>query len=215
MQAREPAMADPVPQLSVGNRVQIPHPWRERRQCYETVEGVVRYVGPVQDKDGDNWVGIGLDKPVGLHDGFTLGHRYFTTAPNHGVFLDRKHVKKLPQPSAGELQTLQAKCLRGVPIGEHPDSWMVHQGAALNGECTYCGKLTDGACPGLGWHQPGLLTSADVRLIHTSAGHRETSCPGVWDPPRFCGATVRLCAECAETHGACTTCRDWAREWAE
>ena len=50
--------------------------------------GIVKYIGPIQEKktEGD-YVGLELEKPIGKNNGTHNGKVYFTTKPNHGIFL--------------------------------------------------------------------------------------------------------------------------------
>jgi len=52
--------------------------------------GIVRYIGPVEGRSND-WVGIELDEPRGKNDGSYNNKRYFSCAPNHGLFV--KYIK--------------------------------------------------------------------------------------------------------------------------
>ena len=53
--------------------------------------GVVRYVGRVDFAPGI-WVGLEMRNPVGRHDGFVEGKRYFTARNSHGVILRPKKI---------------------------------------------------------------------------------------------------------------------------
>ena len=68
--------------------------------------GVVRHVGAANFAPG-LWVGLEMDGAVGRNDGAVLGVRYFTCAPNHGIFgacahLSARRLTTRPQcaPSA-------------------------------------------------------------------------------------------------------------------
>ena len=53
--------------------------------------GVVRYVGRVDFAPGI-WVGLEMRNPVGRHDGFVEGKRYFTARSSHGVIMRPKKI---------------------------------------------------------------------------------------------------------------------------
>ncbi|KCV68879.1 hypothetical protein H696_04297 [Fonticula alba] len=74
------------PNVSVGDRVLV----NDRR-------GIVRFAGPIDGLSGI-WVGIELDGPVGKNDGTVKGKRYFTCAPNHGLFVRPTAVTPLDEP---------------------------------------------------------------------------------------------------------------------
>ncbi|XP_077997607.1 uncharacterized protein LOC144450770 [Glandiceps talaboti] len=66
--------------------------------------GYVRYIGHLDNVGSTHiiYVGLQLDSPVGRHDGFLNGKRYFWCHRNHGVFLPMQDVicvinKKLSQ----------------------------------------------------------------------------------------------------------------------
>ncbi|KAG3247163.1 hypothetical protein PI124_g8137 [Phytophthora idaei] len=50
------------------------------------VPGVVRYIGTTRFATG-TWVGIELCEPKGKNSGTVDGERYFSCAPNHGIFI--------------------------------------------------------------------------------------------------------------------------------
>lgn len=49
--------------------------------------GVVKYIGPLQDKKDGDYVGLEIEHPYGKHNGTHNGKQYFRAKPNHGVFL--------------------------------------------------------------------------------------------------------------------------------
>merc|ERR1712187_518231 len=49
--------------------------------------GTVRYMGTVSFAGGDDWVGVELDAPTGMHDGTLFGKTYFESKPKHGIFI--------------------------------------------------------------------------------------------------------------------------------
>ena len=53
----------------------------------DPVQGKVRYVGPVQGRGVELWVGLELMRPLGMFDGSIDGVRYFQCAPMHGTFI--------------------------------------------------------------------------------------------------------------------------------
>ena len=55
----------------------------------------VRYIGQTHFAPGE-WVGVELEPAVGKNDGSVNEHRYFTCAPNHGLFV-RRMVLKPPE----------------------------------------------------------------------------------------------------------------------
>jgi len=62
-----------------------------------TRKGTIMYVGSVEGTKGV-WVGVKLEEPQGKNDGTAKGKRYFTCAPNYGVFArSDKVVCKEPQ----------------------------------------------------------------------------------------------------------------------
>lgn len=60
----------------------------------------MRFIGPVAfaAPQGQAWVGVEFDEPVGKNDGSVQGHRYFTCAPRHGGFVkaDKVEVGNFP-----------------------------------------------------------------------------------------------------------------------
>ncbi|XP_076435378.1 uncharacterized protein LOC143275279 [Babylonia areolata] len=57
--------------------------------------GTVLYKGSIATKRGD-WVGIGLDKPVGENNGMLFGRRYFQCKEKHGVFVRADKIRFIP-----------------------------------------------------------------------------------------------------------------------
>ena len=51
-----------------------------------TVPAIIRYKGPLHVSTG-TWIGVELLKPTGKNDGSIQGRRYFTCAPNYGLFI--------------------------------------------------------------------------------------------------------------------------------
>ncbi len=54
--------------------------------------GIVRFMGNTDFAQGE-WVGVELDTPEGKNDGEIHGVRYFTCAPNHGLFAKKSQVR--------------------------------------------------------------------------------------------------------------------------
>merc|ERR1712187_67505 len=48
--------------------------------------GTVRYMGSVAFAAGEDWVGVELDAPTGMHDGTLFGKTYFEAKPKHAIF---------------------------------------------------------------------------------------------------------------------------------
>lgn len=55
--------------------------------------GVIRYIGKVKNKEG-TWIGLELEEPKGSNNGTINGEKYFTCAPNHGMFVKYKNLDK-------------------------------------------------------------------------------------------------------------------------
>lgn len=57
--------------------------------------GTVKYVGEIKqlDSDGNIWVGVEFDEPLGRNDGLIDGTKYFDARHNHGSFLKPKQVE--------------------------------------------------------------------------------------------------------------------------
>jgi len=49
--------------------------------------GTIRYMGSVSFATGEDWVGVELDAPTGMHDGTLFGKTYFESKPKHGIFI--------------------------------------------------------------------------------------------------------------------------------
>ncbi|XP_062518649.1 uncharacterized protein LOC134193824 [Corticium candelabrum] len=58
--------------------------------------GTVKYIGKLEGVrlpyTNHIFLGLQLDQPTGHHDGIFQGHRYFTSAPRHGAFVNVKDV---------------------------------------------------------------------------------------------------------------------------
>eukprot|EP00736_Rhodelphis_marinus_P005465 Rmarinus@m.5842 len=65
----------------------------------EVREGTVRYVGEIDDSGG-TWVGVELSQPLGKNDGSAKGKRYFTCAPQCGLFVRPSRITLCPTSSA-------------------------------------------------------------------------------------------------------------------
>lgn len=61
---------------------------------HENVECVVKYVGPIQDKQGE-WIGLELPTPTGRNNGTHQGVSYFTAKDNYGLFVRPNTLQKL------------------------------------------------------------------------------------------------------------------------
>jgi len=72
--------------------------------------GVVQYIGRTHVTEG-TWVGIVLDTPLGKNDGSIGGIRYFTAAPNYGVFWKLQDVALYGVPSPTSKASYQPKRL--------------------------------------------------------------------------------------------------------
>jgi CAP-Gly domain-containing linker protein 3/4 len=83
-----------------GGHVLINSGPRQRR-----VAGTVRFVGSVDFDTGadedEKWFGVELDEPVGRHDGAVMGVRYFSSAPDTGIFVT---AAKLTKATAEEIK---------------------------------------------------------------------------------------------------------------
>lgn len=60
-------------------------------------EGVVRYIGDLQDValSGIKYIGVELDQPEGSGDGSISGHRYFSCDDFHALFTTVQFVEPL------------------------------------------------------------------------------------------------------------------------
>ena len=81
---REVAVVDHPAQLVVGCSVLVGN----------TVKGVVRFIGETDFAKG-LWIGVELDNACGKNDGSVQGTRYFTCAPNYGVFAPPSKIQVL------------------------------------------------------------------------------------------------------------------------
>ncbi|KAI0305804.1 CAP Gly-rich domain-containing protein [Multifurca ochricompacta] len=94
----EKVESTPAPAITVdipiGSRCQV-----ESTEPGLNKRGTVRYVGETNfGSAGGVWVGIEYDEPMGKNDGSVQGKRYFTCAPNFGVFMrpDKVRVGDFP-----------------------------------------------------------------------------------------------------------------------
>lgn len=74
------------PNLFLGKNDTMSFQLNTRIAIRDGINGVVRYVGPVKEKEGE-WVGIELDSPIGSNDGSYRGVHYFACSPRYGVFI--------------------------------------------------------------------------------------------------------------------------------
>ncbi|KJA19612.1 hypothetical protein HYPSUDRAFT_217558 [Hypholoma sublateritium FD-334 SS-4] len=82
----EPEMAPESVNIPVGSRCEI-----ESLEPGLSKRGTVRFVGATKFSKGV-WVGVEYDEPLGKNDGAVQGERYFTCAPNYGVFVKPEKV---------------------------------------------------------------------------------------------------------------------------
>ena len=54
--------------------------------------GEVAYVGSIQNLPAGNWIGVRFDEPVGLGDGTSGEHVYFSCRPHYGAFIRRRNL---------------------------------------------------------------------------------------------------------------------------
>lgn len=87
----KPAEVGHPTQLAVGCRVLVGN----------TVKGTVRFVGETDFAKGV-WIGVELDDPCGKNDGSLRGKRYFTCAPDHGVFAPPSKICAFDETSSSE-----------------------------------------------------------------------------------------------------------------
>ncbi|KAI5150111.1 hypothetical protein ENBRE01_1308 [Enteropsectra breve] len=66
-------------------------PINARVQIRAGLYGVIRYVGPVDGKEGI-WAGMELDSARGTNDGSHQGRRYFVCNKNYGLFLNANRL---------------------------------------------------------------------------------------------------------------------------
>merc|ERR1719357_2085598 len=60
--------------------------------------GIVRYIGPLHcDDQAVTWLGVELKSADGKNDGSVQNKKYFSCAPNHGVFV--RQVKRRIEPA--------------------------------------------------------------------------------------------------------------------
>ncbi|KAG3117743.1 hypothetical protein PI125_g3535 [Phytophthora idaei] len=78
----------PVMKAPLGSRVVL-----SRRR-----NGTVKYVGKLANESGE-WYGVALDEPKGDNDGMRGKDRYFHCPANHGIFVRRKEINCVKEPS--------------------------------------------------------------------------------------------------------------------
>eukprot|EP00158_Paraphelidium_tribonemae_P009616 Partr_v1_DN28910_c0_g1_i1_m25417 putative DyNactin len=84
---------------------------------FQGLQGTVRFVGSTSFATG-NWVGIELPDATGKNDGSVQGQRYFTCAPNHGVFVRFSQVKNvISSPSAVVSEDVPLASNERPPLG--------------------------------------------------------------------------------------------------
>lgn len=66
---------------------------KDRIQIKNNLAGIVRYIGPVEGKEGE-WIGLELDEAKGSNDGKVQGKRYFYCAENRGLFVRYEKLTK-------------------------------------------------------------------------------------------------------------------------
>lgn len=69
--------------------------------------GVIRFIG-TPDFAAGNWAGVELDEALGKNDGAVAGKRYFTCAPNHGLFAKVEKLEADSSPGEALAQTPRA-----------------------------------------------------------------------------------------------------------
>ncbi|KAG0745346.1 hypothetical protein G6F57_005907 [Rhizopus arrhizus] len=75
----------------IGQRVILP--------TLDNVTGTLRYLGPIDSKQG-TWAGIELDDvTLGKNDGSVQGKKYFKCAPNSGIFIASNKITFISPPS--------------------------------------------------------------------------------------------------------------------
>ncbi|KAK2139938.1 hypothetical protein LSH36_1549g00017 [Paralvinella palmiformis] len=74
--------------IKIGQRVEVR--WRGSIE-----PGTIKYKGAINGVGGE-WVGVSLDRKVGLHGGMLKGRRYFLCEPKHGIFTLASQIRFIP-----------------------------------------------------------------------------------------------------------------------
>lgn len=78
-------------EITLGSRFRTMNLKGERR-------GEIRFVGKIHEIDGNTWVGVEFDEPLGKNDGSIDGVYYFKAKPGYGGFLKPQQVHQGDYP---------------------------------------------------------------------------------------------------------------------
>mmetsp|Transcript_48185 Transcript_48185/g.111661 ORF Transcript_48185/g.111661 Transcript_48185/m.111661 type:complete len:527 (-) Transcript_48185:100-1680(-) len=82
-----PSKASQSHRSSSGSKLHL-----NQKVVWKDKKGTVRFIGPTKFASGE-WIGVELDKEVGMHDGMVLGIRYFTCPRGRGIFAEAAQLK--------------------------------------------------------------------------------------------------------------------------
>ncbi|VDN57963.1 unnamed protein product [Dracunculus medinensis] len=125
--------------------------------------GSIVYIGPTNFAPGE-WIGLVLDKPLGKNDGSVDGQRYFTCAPNHGLFCKASKLERI-QSSVSEIIPENPYTKEfGFDVGDR----VVVSGGKI-GTIRYLGNtdFQDGIWAGIELDQPVGKNDGSVQIRHT------------------------------------------------
>ncbi|ETO26832.1 hypothetical protein RFI_10305 [Reticulomyxa filosa] len=90
---------------------------------HDTKRGIVRFVGPMEDKSVPTFYGVELKSGVGKNDGTSNGQKFFECGPNKGIFTTKIKISKtkatpesklFPHVTVGSRVNITAKKAHGV-----------------------------------------------------------------------------------------------------